>query len=138
MGKDSPAKKWVLRSEQSTNASTILEISENLGIHPIVAELLYSRGYQTIERVHQFLAMETERLWDPLSMKDMDKAVERIEKAIKNGERILVFGDYDVDGVTSVCTAYLYLKSKGADVLYYIPNRSGEGHGVSKEAIDRF
>ena len=138
MGKDSPAKKWVLRSEQAANASAVLAISENLGIHPIVAELLYSRGYQTIERAHQFLAMETERLWDPLSMKDMDKAVERIERAIKNGERILVFGDYDVDGVTSVCTAYLYLKSKGADVLYYIPNRSGEGHGVSKEAFDRF
>ena len=138
IGKDSPAKKWVIRNTESFESATITEISERIGIHPIVAELLHQRGYETLERAKQFLNMETERLWDPLLMKDMDKAVSRIYDAIKRGERILIFGDYDVDGVTSVCTAYLYLKSKGADVLYYIPNRSGEGHGVSKEAIDRF
>jgi len=138
IGKDSPAKKWVIRHADTDTASAVLDISQELGIHPIVAELLCQRGYKTLERAKQFLTMETERLWDPLSMKDMDKAVERIQRAIRQGERILIFGDYDVDGVTSVCTAYLYLKSKGADVLYYIPNRSGEGHGVSKEAIDRF
>ena len=79
--------------------------------------------------------MKNEMLCDPLSMRDMRRAVERIQKAVDSGEKITVYGDYDVDGVTSVCTLYLYLKSKGADVDYYIPNRTGEGYGVSNQAI---
>ena len=67
---------------------------------------------------------------------DIEKGVERIRRAISCGEKITVYSDYDVDGVTSVCTLYLYLRSLGADVEYYIPNRAGEGYGVSTAAID--
>jgi single-stranded-DNA-specific exonuclease len=80
--------------------------------------------------------METEMLCNPFDMKDMEKAVSRIDKALKSNEKITVYGDYDVDGVTSVCTLYLYLKSLGARVEYYIPNRNGEGYGVSNSAIE--
>ena len=80
--------------------------------------------------------MESEILTDPFKFADMEKAVERISSAIKNNEKITIYGDYDVDGVTSVCTIYLYLKAQGASVDYYIPNRIGEGYGVSESAIE--
>ena len=130
-------KKWILKG--STDASSRAEkarIATELGINPIVADLLYTRGYTTPEAAKNFLYMENEMLCNPFDMKDMDKAVERVKKAIDSHERITIYGDYDVDGVTSVCTLYLYLKSKGADVGYYIPNRAGEGYGVSVGAID--
>ena len=87
--------------------------------------------------VRTFIGMESEMLCDPFKMRDVDKAIERIRLAITNKEKITVYGDYDVDGVTSVCTLYLYLKSKGADIDYYIPNRAGEGYGVSVAAINQ-
>ena len=80
--------------------------------------------------------LESEILTDPFKFADMEKAVERISSAIKNNEKITIYGDYDVDGVTSVCTIYLYLKAQGASVDYYIPNRIGEGYGVSESAIE--
>lgn len=111
------------------------EISRTLGINPIIAGLLYSRGYTDPKYAEGFIRMENEIFRNPFDMKDMDLAVKRINKAVRNGERITIFGDYDVDGVTSVCTLYLYLKSHGAKVEYYIPNRAGEGYGVSSSAI---
>lgn len=116
--------------------SAIVAISRALGINPIIANLLYSRGYTDAESAKKFLYMESEVLTDANQMADMRLAVDRIEKAIKSGEKITIYGDYDVDGVTSVCTLYLYLKSHGADVGYYIPNRVGEGYGVSRAAVD--
>ena len=111
------------------------EISRALGINPIVAELLYSRGYTDHKSCSSFIRMENEIFRNPFDMADMEPAVKRINKAVRNGEKITIFGDYDVDGVTSVCTLYLYLKSRGARVEYYIPNRAGEGYGVSASAI---
>lgn len=111
------------------------EISRALGINPIVAELLYSRGYTDPKSSASFIRMENEIFRNPFDMADMEPAVKRINKAVRNGETITIFGDYDVDGVTSVCTLYLYLKSRGAKVEYYIPNRAGEGYGVSASAI---
>ena len=130
-------KKWILKSVDKDNAEFMIDkISKSLNIHPIIARLLYNRGYTDVDLAKTFIAMESEMLCNPFEMKDIEKAVERIHYAVKNKEKITVYGDYDVDGVTSVCTLYLYLKSKGADVEYYIPNRSGEGYGVSNSAID--
>ena len=130
-------KKWILKSERTPQGdAAIAEIARSLGLNPILARLLYNRGYHDQHAAKAFLYMESEMLSNPFDMIDMDKGVARIERAVKNGEKITVYGDYDVDGVTSVCTLYLYLQSLGAQVEYYIPNRSGEGYGVSTSAID--
>lgn len=130
-------KLWILKSHTTPeNERKIRKIAATLGINPIVAKLLYTRGYKTPEEARSFLCMESEMLANPFDMKDIDLAVERISQAISLGEKITIYGDYDVDGVTSVCTLYLYLRSKGAMVEYYIPNRAGEGYGVSVSAID--
>lgn len=129
-------KKWIVKStDGKESSSAVASITDSLGINPIVARLLYNRGYKDPASAKSFLYMEAEVISDPFSMKDMDRAVARIERAVKNKEKITVYGDYDVDGVTSVCTLYLYLHSLGADIDYYIPNRVGEGYGVSDGAI---
>ena len=129
-------KKWLLKTVKTPETeASVRAISRELGINPIIANLLYGRGYTTQDSAKKFLYMETEVLSDPMKMADMASAIERISAAINNGEKITVYGDYDVDGVTSVCTLYLYLKSKGANVSYYIPNRIGDGYGVSVGAI---
>ena len=130
-------KKWIIKSKNDANSSSQIEaIASNLGLHPIVAKLLHSRGYTDVESAKIFINMESEMLCDPFQLKDMQMGIERIYRAVKQKQKITIYGDYDVDGVTSVCTLYLYLKSKGANVNYYIPNRSGEGYGVSNAAID--
>ena len=130
-------KKWILKSERTPEGdAAIADIARSLGLNPILARLLYNRGYHDQNAAKAFLYMESEMLSNPFDMKDMDKGVERIERALRGGEKITVYGDYDVDGVTSVCTLYLYLQSLGANVEYYIPNRAGEGYGVSTAAID--
>ena len=130
-------KKWILKTDESREARNKKdEIAKALGINPIVAELLYNRGYTDERLAKSFLYMESEMLCNPFDMKDMEKGIRRIKAAIDVGEKITIYGDYDVDGVTAVCTLYLYLKSKGANVDYYIPNRTGEGYGVSDSAID--
>ena len=111
-------------------------MADKLNIHPVVAKLLYIRGLKTTREMDTFLSMESERLCNPFDMKDMELGVLRIAKAIGNREKITIYGDYDVDGVTSVSTLYLYLKSLGADVSYYIPNRTTDGYGVTTGAID--
>ncbi len=130
-------KKWLIKTPNEPNAvASIKEIANYLGISYVVAALLYTRGYNTPKLAKDFVYMENEMLLNPFEMKDMSLAIERIKRAVDTKEKITIFGDYDVDGVTSVCTLYLYLKSKGANVEYYIPNRIGEGYGVSKAAID--
>lgn len=130
-------KRWIIKSDFSDDAGQVIkEIADELGIHPVIAKLLYNRGYHDPASAKEFIYMESEMLSTPFEMIDMEKGIERIKRAVDNGEKITVYGDYDVDGVTAVCTLYLYLKSIGADVEYYIPNRSGEGYGVSCAAID--
>ncbi len=114
----------------------IAHISQAIGVSPITARLLYNRGYDTPEKAYAFINTDISALHDPYLMKDMDKAVARIFKAVEDGETIAIYGDYDVDGVTSVTSIYLYLKSKGADVVYYIPSRDKEGYGLCNAAID--
>lgn len=130
-------KKWIVKSnEMNTPTDGIEAICRSLGINPIVAKLLYIRGFTTPKSAHSFIRMEKEMLLYPFDLRDMEQGIQRIDQAIKNGEQITVYGDYDVDGVTSVCTLYLFLKAHGAKVDYYIPNRTGEGYGVSKQAIE--
>ena len=130
-------KQWLVRTPDTDAAkSAISGISSTLGINKILAALLYNRGYCDAKSASAFIRMENEVLRNPFEMTDMKKGVERIERAVRDGEKITVYGDYDVDGVTAVCTLYLYLKAQGARVDYYIPNRSGEGYGVSTSAID--
>ena len=135
--KETKEKNWILKSPDTNESlNKVKEISDELGINPIIAKLLYSRGYTDVASAKSFIYMESEMLSNPFLMKDMELGIKRVMSAIENGEKITIYGDYDVDGVTSVCTIYLYLKSKGADVEYYIPNRAGEGYGVSCAAID--
>ena len=101
-----------------------------------MADLLVSRGIDSAGKARAFLGGE-EAFSDPMEYADMDKAVERIGRAIKEEERICVYGDYDCDGVTATVLLYSYFEDCGADVLYYIPDRYSEGYGLNKKAIDR-
>ena len=121
--------------ENEENKKIVSDIAKNNGISEICASLLYNRGYKTNQDVKSFLNFEDILMYSPLILKDVEKAASRIKDAIDNGERIVIYGDYDVDGVTSVTTLYLYLKNLGAQVSYYIPNRVGEGYGLSNDAI---
>ena len=123
--------------KQMTENPAVKAIADDLGVTLPTAQLLVNRGCTTPEEARSFLAKEEEQLHDPFLMKDMDRAVERIVAAIESKERIIIYGDYDVDGVTSTTCLYLYLASRGADVGYFIPSRAGEGYGVSEGAVRR-
>lgn len=131
-------KVWSLRYTPGNSEAdeTVAGIARNHGISKVTARLIYNRGYFEENDVNGFLNPSPKGFHDPFIMKDMDKAVERISSALNRGEKITVYGDYDVDGVTSVSLIYLYLKSLGADIDYYIPSRSKEGYGLSKMSLD--
>ncbi|MBQ8510646.1 MAG: single-stranded-DNA-specific exonuclease RecJ [Clostridia bacterium] len=113
-------------------------VAKALGILPATAALLTSRGLTTPDAARRFIGKQTETLHDPFLLADMDKAVARIRQALVNREKIVVYGDYDVDGVTSVTILYSFLRIHAADVRYYIPSRVGEGYGVNLDAIRGF
>ena len=115
--------------------SIVADISKELNISETLAVLLYNRGYRSAEDAKKFICYETANLHDPFLLNDMDLAVERIRKAVQNKEKIYIYGDYDVDGVTSVSMLYLYLNSMGADVGIKIPKRDTEGYGISCDAV---
>ncbi len=115
----------------------VKKLMEDMKISEICARLLYNRGYETEAEARIFLSNESTVLHDPYLMKDMERAVERLARALDDSEKIVIYGDYDVDGVTAVSCMYLYLSSMGADIDYYIPSRSGEGYGLSCFAIDK-
>lgn len=122
--------------ETEESKAAISEIAQKNRISEICASLIYNRGYQTPKEASSFINFDDVVMHSPLLLKDVEAAVERIQLALENNERIVIYGDYDVDGVTSVTMLYLYLKGLGAQVSYYIPNRIGEGYGLSTEAID--
>lgn len=126
-------KRWVLK-EQS-DASEVALLSDALGIDRVLANLLIQRGVKTFEQAKIFFRPTLDSLYDPFLMKDMDKAVVRIEQAIDKGEKILVYGDYDVDGTTAVALMYSFLSKLTDKIAYYIPNRYSEGYGVSIEGV---
>lgn len=132
-------KKWCTRADYtSAEAVQIIEtLAKETGLSAVMARLLYTRGFKSAEEVRSFLHKDEVRLHDPFLMMDMEKAVDRVEMALERGEKIAIYGDYDVDGVTSVSLLYLYLTSRGGNVIYYIPSRSREGYGLSVPAIDK-
>ena len=126
--------KWLLKDFDEYAAE---EISKALKIKYPTASLLCARGYSDAESAAHFLKKDCAVLYDPYLLKDMDKGVLRILSAVDNCEKITVYGDYDVDGITSVCNLYKYIKSIGGDVDYYIPNRGNEGYGLNTDAVMR-
>lgn len=124
-------------SVAKVNKERAIAMASKLEIPPLLAMMLDIRGITKEEDVINFL-QENKEFSDPFLMKDMDKAVERITTAVENGEKICVYGDYDADGVTSTSLLYSYLRdSLGADVMFYIPTRTGEGYGMNKGAVDK-
>ncbi len=128
-------KKWELRSEKTQSDPDIMAMADRIGISPLTALLIYNRGQDTPEKAHTFLSTLSGSYYDPFTMPDMDKAVCRILEAVEKKEKTVIYGDYDVDGVTSVSILYTYLKELGLSPQYYIPSRSTEGYGVNNEAI---
>jgi len=126
--------RWNLKPKP--NSEKVKSLQNSLNVDELTATLLVQRGIENFEEARQFFRPKLEDLHDPYLMKDMDKAVIRIEKAIENHERILVFGDYDVDGTTAVSLVSSYLKSFYPNVDTYIPDRYDEGYGISYKGID--
>ena len=126
--------RWKIQSEKNTNKTEIL--SKAINVEPFVASLLVARGIETFEQAKAFFRPSLDDLHDPYLIKDMDKAVDRIELAIQNNQNIMVFGDYDVDGTTAVSLVCAYLKSYYPNVTTYIPDRHNEGYGISMQGVD--
>jgi single-stranded-DNA-specific exonuclease len=126
--------RWTLKPFPDVN--TTKDLAEKLGVEYPIAALLVQRGITTFEQAKTFFRPQLKDLHDPFLMKDMDKAVERIQRALDNNERILVYGDYDVDGTTSVALMATYLESKSTQISTYIPDRFDEGYGISYKGID--
>jgi len=126
-------KRWNILS---ADAAKVRTLKEALKIHPVLCELLVQRGISDFEEAKKFFRPSLTHLHDPWLMKDMHKAVARIEEAVENNQHLLVFGDYDVDGTTSVATLFQFLKKLTPNIDYYIPHRYKEGYGISKIGID--
>ncbi|OSZ80696.1 single-stranded-DNA-specific exonuclease RecJ [Chitinophagaceae bacterium IBVUCB2] len=126
-------KRWKILSPDKEKATAL---QEALKVHPVLCNILVQRGFDTFEKTKDFFRPQLAALQSPWLMKDMEKAVERISTAINQNERILVFGDYDVDGTTSVASMYQFLKKIHSNIDFYIPHRYREGYGVSKTGID--
>jgi single-stranded-DNA-specific exonuclease len=126
--------RWTLKPKQG--AAKIETLQKALQVDAITATLLIQRGIETYEEAKTFFRPNFEDLHDPFLMKDMDKAVARIEEALSKGENILVYGDYDVDGTTSVALMSSYLKIRQDNIATYIPDRYDEGYGISYKGID--
>ena len=128
-------KRWVVKPQGNPEAGAAMAAAT--GISPVLANLLVQRGIDTLEKAKKFFNPQLSDLHDPFLMKDMDKAVERVERAVRNREKIMVYGDYDVDGTTAVALVYKFLRQIGhKDLLFYIPDRYTEGYGISTKGID--
>ncbi len=126
-------KKWVTAKPDLQAAQSL---SETCGFSPLAAAALCARGVDTPEKAAAFLSTDISGLHNPMRLCDMGKAVQQIRTAIAEKQKIIVFGDYDVDGITATCVLLRYLRSLGADADYYIPNRLSEGYGLSCAAMD--
>lgn len=126
-------KKWVVAASDKDFAA---QIADELCVDPFAALLVTSRGFDNIDDIDAFFDEDAPFALDPLSIRDMDKASERINEAIDGGEKICVFGDYDADGVTATALLFSYLETRGANVIYYIPDRITEGYGLNVGAIE--
>ena len=126
--------KWIVMEQ--ADAEKVSRLATEVGIDRVLAELLVKRGVETFEQTRSFFRPQLSDLHDPFLMKDMDVAVERLRKAIVTKEKILVYGDYDVDGTTAVSLVYSFIKRFTDQVDFYIPDRNDEGYGVSIKGLD--
>ena len=126
--------RWTLKT--AANKKKVNQLSNDLSIDPILASLLVQRNIDSFKKAKEFFRPSLEDLHDPFLLKDMDRAVSRIEKAIIDNENILIYGDYDVDGTTSVSLVSSYLKTITNHIATYIPDRYDEGYGISYQGID--
>ena len=130
-----PEKIWNYRHRE-LKPENVRRISKNLNIPPVITAILLNRNVSETD-IPAFMAKSMKSVRNPMLMKDMDKAVKRIKTALDKHEKIVVYGDYDVDGITSTTLMYDFLASLGADVDFYIPNRENEGYGMNIKAVNR-
>ena len=128
------AKRWVIASPDTERVRVL---SRETGYTPLTAAVLSARGIDTPQAAADYLSCDVRGLHDPFGLTDMDKAVEVIRDVIDRGEKMVVYGDYDVDGITATCTLVDYLRSKGAKCEYYIPNRLTDGYGLTRPAMEQ-
>lgn len=126
-------RRWLYKSLPAK--ADIDTLAKSINVNPVLATLLMQRGIKTFEEARRYFRPSLEDLHSPFLMKNMEVAVERIYRAINTGEKILIYGDYDVDGTTAVSLVYSYLKLFYAHVAYYLPDRSSEGYGVSRAGV---
>ena len=127
-------KKWILR--ECADQGAVNQLSSELGVDPVLAQLLVQRGVTTFQQARSFFRPDLADLHDPFLMKDMEEAVTRVHEAVISREKILVYGDYDVDGTTAVSLVYSFLRRLTPAIDFYIPERYDEGYGVSYKGID--
>lgn len=127
---------WEYNELTEADQSTAQSLADSLGINPVMGTLLVNRGIRTVEEARRFFRPQLTNLLDPFLFKDMQKAVDRLNEALGKKERILVYGDYDVDGCTAVALVYRFLQQYYSNIDYYIPSRNEEGYGVSRQGVD--
>ena len=127
---------WNFKTASVQDAAAAAQLAADIGIHPALGSLLLERGIRDAAAARRFFHPQLSELHDPFLMNDMQTAVERINKALAGKERILVYGDYDVDGCTAVALVYKFLRQFCSNIDYYIPDRYEEGYGISKKGID--
>ena len=128
--------KWNYEPPTSERQTAAKELGEKIGMSPILADLLIQRGIKTESAAKRFFRPMLSELIDPFLMNDMDAAVDRLNDAMGRKERIMVYGDYDVDGCTAVALVYKFLQQFYSNIEYYIPDRYEEGYGISIKALD--
>jgi len=126
-------KRWVVK--EVGDPKIVSSLAKELGVDNMLANLLAQRGITSYKIAEKFFRPDFSMIHDPFLMKDMDVAIDRIEAALEENEKILVYGDYDVDGTTAVSLVYSFFKSFYDDIDYYIPDRYAEGYGVSTKGI---
>ena len=128
--------KWIYEAPSPADAAAATELAKEVGIHPALGKLLFDRDIRTLQEARHFFRPQLTELHDPFLMNDMQKAVDRLNAAMGRKERILVYGDYDVDGCTAVALVYRFLLQYYSNIDYYIPDRYDEGYGISKKGVD--
>ncbi len=131
-----PTTLWKIRNSGNKDLETLL--GKEFGINPIVAQILTNRDIVDLEGAHRYLSPSLNDLYSPFLLKDMKKGVARLLRAIREREEIVVYGDYDADGITSVAILYKFIRALTPHVIYYIPDRIGEGYGLKSTAVDKF
>lgn len=126
----------IKRNQEVFDPAEIAAVGGRLNLHPRLTELLFSRGLRDETAIRRFLTPDPDNLYDPFLMKGMKAAADRLHRAVEHGEKVVVYGDYDADGICATAILTLYLSSCGLDVYAHIPNRIGEGYGLNIESIE--